>query len=137
MRVFLDTNVLVSAVATRGLSADLAYAVLAEHQLLVSETILGELRRVLKRKLRVPDDLIAELESFLRREAIVVGDAAKVDVEIRDPSDVAVLAEAVEGDAEVLVTGDSDLLEIASSAPIPIQSPRSFWEQLRSRSPSE
>ena len=137
MRVFLDTNVLVSAVATRGLSADLVYTVLAEHQLVLSETILSELRRVLRSKLRVPEELIDELEAFLRQEAtLVVDEVAQLDIEIRDPTDAAVLAEAVAGEAEVLVTGDADLLEIVSSAPIPIHGPRDFWEQLRRRSES-
>ncbi len=41
MRVFLDTNVLVSAVATRGLCADVLREVLLSHQLLVSADLLA------------------------------------------------------------------------------------------------
>lgn len=44
MRVALDTNVLVSAVATRGLCADVFNLVLAEHHLVVSVTVLSELQ---------------------------------------------------------------------------------------------
>lgn len=40
MRVFLDTNVLVSAFATRGLCADLMRHVLAEHDLITGEVII-------------------------------------------------------------------------------------------------
>jgi predicted nucleic acid-binding protein len=47
MRVCLDTNVLVAAVATRGLAADVLRLTLAEHDLLVPEVVLTELRRVL------------------------------------------------------------------------------------------
>jgi len=47
VRVFLDTNVLVSAFATRGVCADLVRFVLAEHTLVTSEVVLRELRRVL------------------------------------------------------------------------------------------
>ena len=49
MIVCFDTNVLVSAVATRGLCADIVNAALAEHQLIVGETVLMELRQVLRR----------------------------------------------------------------------------------------
>ena len=35
--------------------------------------------------------------------------------------------------AEVLVTGDRDLLDIAAEASIAILSPRGFWERLRAR----
>ena len=48
--VFLDTNVVVSAVATRGLCADLFHVVLAEHELVLGETVLTELRPVLRRR---------------------------------------------------------------------------------------
>jgi predicted nucleic acid-binding protein len=42
VRVALDTSVLVSAVATRGRCADLFNLVLAEHELIVGETVLTE-----------------------------------------------------------------------------------------------
>ena len=43
MRVFLDTNVLVSAIATRGICADLLRSVAAERELIVGEVVLVEL----------------------------------------------------------------------------------------------
>ncbi len=75
MKVFLDTNVLVSAVATRGLCADIFQAILANHDLVVGETVLTELRRVLRKKLRASRDTVEEMDGFLRREAIVIGEA--------------------------------------------------------------
>ena len=132
MKVALDTNVLVSAVATRGLCADVLHATLAEHQLVVGETVLAELRRVLGQKIGAPAAAIEELDSFLRQVAIVLDTAAPLPIAIRDRADAAVLAEAVAGEAEVLVTGDRDLLDIASKAPLPIVTPRGFWELLRS-----
>ena len=40
-------------------------------------------------------------------------------------------ATAVVGGADVLVTGDQDLLAVRSEAPIPILDPRVFWDLLR------
>lgn len=131
MKIFLDTNVLVSAVATRGLCADLFYAVLAEHQLIVGEAVLAELRRVLRQKMRLSADTIAEMDTFLRRQAFVVTEAPPLRIKLRDPDDLVVLAEAVAGAAEVLVTGDQDLLRMAARAPLPIVTPRGLWEILR------
>jgi putative PIN family toxin of toxin-antitoxin system len=131
VRIAFDTNVLVSAVATRGLCADLFNLVLAEHQLIIGITVLGELKKVLRQKIRVPADIIDEFGTLLRREATVVGKSKALAIEIRDKSDAAVLAEAVAGGAKVLVTGDEDLLAVADRAPIEILSPRGFWEQLR------
>jgi predicted nucleic acid-binding protein len=54
LRVFLDTNVLVSAFASRGICADLLRYVLVEHDLLVGEVVLVELERVLLGRIKVP-----------------------------------------------------------------------------------
>ena len=131
MIVFFDTNVLVSAVATRGLCADVVNAALAEHQLTIGETVLAELRQVLRQKLRLPASLADEMDAFLRQYAEVVKASATLEIRIRDVNDQAILAEAVTAKADVLVTGDQDLLEIAAQAPLKILSPRGFWELLR------
>lgn len=132
MRIFLDTNVIVSAVATRGLCADVLHVVVAEHDLLVGKTVLKELRRVLRQKLRVPAATVNELGAFLRRHSTIVSKQAPLAVSLRDADDEAVLAEAVAGGADILVSGDRDLLQIADAAPIPILAPRGLWELLRS-----
>lgn len=134
MRVFLDTNVLVSALTARGLSAEVLQVVLAEHELVVGERVLGELRRVLKQKMKVPDKVIRGAEAFLRRRGEVVEGPARPAIKVRDPADAHVLAEAIAGRAAVLVTGDKDLLDVADKAPLPIVTPRGFWTLLRSES---
>lgn len=136
MRVYLDTNVLVSAYATRGLCADILHAVLAEHQLVTGEAALSETRRVLRKKIRLSPEVVAEVEAFLRQQATVVTTPMPVTVSLRDTDDLAILAEAVGGEADVLVTGDRDLLDIADHAPLPIVTPRGMWELLRAGPPT-
>jgi len=135
VRIALDTNVLVSAVAARGLCADVFNLILAEHELIVGETVLSELKRVLSEKIRVPSKTIDEFVALLKQEGTVVKKTENLPVKIRDKSDVPVLSEAVAGNAEVLVTGDADLLEIAEKLPIQILSPRGLWDQLRKNVP--
>ena len=134
MRVFLDTNVLVSAFATRGLCADVFRYVLAEHDMLTGEVNIVELRRVLRDRIKVPTPVIASIEELLRDQTVVPKPAEPHSLELRDPDDRWVLASAVEGKADVLVTGDSDLLEVASRAPIRVLNPRGFWEMTRGKS---
>lgn len=129
MKVFFDTNVLVSAVATRGICADLLNVALTEHELAVGETVLAELRVVLRKKLRLPAPLIEEFEAFLRLHARVVPAAEGAAVRGLDESDAAVLAEA--SDCEVLFTGDQELLALPGQPGCRILSPRGFWELLR------
>lgn len=131
MRVFLDTNVLVSALTTRGLAADVFRLVLSEHELLTGEVNLVEFRRVLKQKMRVPARHIGEAERLLRDQTIIPRPAVALEIKLRDPDDKWVLASAVAGGADVLVTGDKDLLDLGRAAPLPILTPRSFWESLR------
>ena len=131
MRAFLDTNVLVSAFATRGLCADLFRHILAEHDLLTGEVIIVELRRVLRDRIKVPAPTIAAIEQLLRDQIVVPKPPEPHPLPIRDADDRWVLASAVAGKADVLVTGDSDLLEMASRSPIPIVDPRGFWDMVR------
>ena len=131
MRVFLDTNVLVAAYATRGLCEDVFRVILAEHELVVSETVLAEFERVLGQKLRLPLPQVKTLASFLRRQADIVDPVAPSVWPKRDPDDQWVVAAAIEGGVDFLVTGDRDLLEVAAEVPVSIVSPRAFWEQLR------
>lgn len=130
MRVALDTNVLVSAFTTRGLCADLLAVVISEHQLVLGEKVLGELSRVLEKKMKMPVDLVVEAQTFLRQEAAVISQGPDIDHGIRDPDDVEVVAQALDGLAEVFVAGDRDLLDIADQLPIEVLSPRGFWEKL-------
>jgi uncharacterized protein len=131
VRVFLDTNVLVSAFATRGLSTDVLRAVIAEHDLVVGEVVLRELRKALVGKLKVPPERAAEVEGLLRSYEVIPRPAAMDPVMVRDPSDRWVLANARAGNVDVLVTGDADLLAVAKEAGVPILSPREFWAELR------
>jgi predicted nucleic acid-binding protein len=64
VRVFLDTNVLVAAFATRGLCADVFRLVLVEHELLVPPALIEEVTRTLTRKIRVPDQVVAKSSRF-------------------------------------------------------------------------
>lgn len=130
MRVFLDTNVLVAAFATRGLCADVMRAVLAEHELITSEIVLDELRDVLNRRLRLPASTVADIVALLRAQEVVAKPPKPSDVPIRDPDDRWILASAAAGRADVLVTGDQDLLTVAEGAPVLILNPRGFWNKL-------
>jgi putative PIN family toxin of toxin-antitoxin system len=134
VRVFLDTNVLVSAFATRGLCADVLRHVLAQNDLIIGEVVIAELRRVLRGRINVPAPIVAAIEQLLRDQVVVPKPPQPHPLPIRDSDDRWVLASAVAGNADVLVTGDSDLLEIASQAPLPIVTPRAFWEMVRTPS---
>ena len=131
MKVFLDTNVLISAFAARGLCADLMRLLLAEHEVLTGEVNLTELRRILVQRFKAPKAQADLVEDLLRDQSVVPKPSVLLSLKVRDPDDAWVLASAVSGGAELLVTGDQDLLVLADRAPLPILTPREAWERLR------
>jgi uncharacterized protein len=131
VKVFFDTNVLVAAFATRGLRADLFAHVLLEHELLVGEFVLTELRATLRTKLKLPKRTIDEIEADLRDSVVVKTPDEHLNIGISDPDDEWVVASAVAGGPDLLVTGDDALLKLGKRAPLPIVSPRGLWERLR------
>lgn len=133
MRVFLDTNVLVAAFATRGLCADVLRQVLGEHELVTGEVVLAELERVLSLRIGLPKPVIGDIVALLRRYHVEPKPKKKPDLAVRDPDDLWVLASALAAKADVLVTGDQDLLMAQGQAAIRITDPRGFWEMLRKR----
>ncbi len=134
MRVLLDTNVLVAAFATRGLCQDVLRLVLAEHSLLVSETILDELERALTDKLRAPARRAREIVAFIREHGEVVAPACPAPWPENDPDDRWIVAAALDGAADMLVTGDKELLRVNGEVTFQVVTPRGFWESVRIRS---
>ena len=131
MRIFLDTNVLISAYTARGICSDLVRFILAEHELMTGEVNLVELRRVLRERFRASPEQVARIESELRAETIVPKPVAPSTLPRRDPDDRWVLASAIAGGAELLVTADQDLLVVAADSPVPLVDPRGCWQRLR------
>lgn len=131
MRIYFDTNVLVSAYVARGICADLLRYVLTEHELVTGEVNLVELRRILRDRFKATPERIDAVEAELRAETIIPRPSKPSVLAIRDPDDAWVLASAIEGAVDLLVTGDDDLLAVAAEAPLPIVNPRGCWQRLR------
>ena len=133
MRVFLDTNVLVSAVATRGLCADVFREVLTSHELIICDALLQEVKKALQQKVKAPPSLASEFLNLLTQDTIKAKPSRLPRVAIKDKSDLIILAAALSGNAELLVTGDRELLDLGNVEGLDIVSPRAFWERLRSQ----
>jgi len=131
VRVFLDTNVLVSAFASRGLCAELLEMVLLDHDLILGRNVLRELGKALREKVKLPGAHVAEIVDFVSSEATQVVNKAEPAIADVDAADARVLGEGLAGRAEVFVTGDAALLRLAAVGALRIVSPRQFWEVLR------
>jgi predicted nucleic acid-binding protein len=58
-------------------------------------------------------------------------DVDHLRLDISDSDDEWIVAEAMAGDADMLVTGDRVLQELGKRAPLPIVPPRELWNVLR------
>ena len=125
MRVFLDTNVLVSAFVSRGLCTDLLKIVLGEHEVLVSNLVVKELKRVLRDKLRAPESVFEYALGIIDHVEVV-----PIGTEF-DENDDTILAAAIAAEADIFVTGDQELLAAAEGRTMRAVSPRRFMELLR------
>ncbi|MEO8924631.1 MAG: putative toxin-antitoxin system toxin component, PIN family [Caldimonas sp.] len=131
MRVFLDTNVLVSAFAARGLCAEVLELVLLDHDLILGQAVLRELEKALREKVKLSIARSAEIVDFVSSEATQVVDKAEPAIVNADAADALVLGEALASHADLFVTGDAVLLRLATVGALKIVSPRRFWEVLR------
>jgi len=132
VKVFLDTNVLASALTTRGLCAELFEVVLQSHELLTSDPVLRELKRILPEKLGQSGEVTEGIINLLHTHALLVT-TEHPSPSLPDPDDEPLVASALAGNANVFVTGDKALLELQSVEHLPIVSPRKFWEMLAGR----
>jgi len=126
VKVFLDTNVLASAFTTRGLCADVLLLVIEEHELLTGDVVLGELKAVLRRKFGVPTETVSQIEGFLRQYFVERSPKEFPILKLSDNNDVLVVTSALNAGADVLVTGDGEILGLEDK-PIKIVNPREFW----------
>jgi putative PIN family toxin of toxin-antitoxin system len=135
VRVYFDTNVVLAAFAARGLCADLFAHGLLEHELLVGEVVIRELRSKLRIKLKLSKNAIDEIEALLRDQTVVKTPTDHLSLGVSDPDDEWIVAEALAGDADALVTGDGALHKLGKRAPLQIVTPRGLWDLLRGAEP--
>ena len=131
MKVFLDTNVIASATATRGLCSDVFRTVFEFHDLIVSEHLFDELRRILRDKFGATPTMIADVIWLLQQDTILAASKPFAEVRLKDPADIAIVSAAINGSADILVTGDKEILDLKSVDTLKIITPRQFWDTER------
>ena len=135
-RVTVDTNVLISATFWRGIPKQVIQTFEAGKAVLVlSDEILAEFERKLRHK-KFANELA---EAGLSVEVIFSGVrsmselALPADVPedaVRDPKDRMILACAVGGKADIIVSGDKDLVVLKEYQGISIVTPSDFLTML-------
>ncbi len=131
MRVIVDANVAIAAVISRGLCEAIMELCLERHSLILCEGILEEIEEKLRIKIKVPPPIIADYVKVLRSNAQLFEPEMIENATCRDPDDLKILGLVAPGNADVIVTGDKDLLVIKEYKKARIMTPRGFWESNR------
>jgi putative PIN family toxin of toxin-antitoxin system len=129
VKIFADTNVLVSSFTSNGLCRKLFELLVTEHEVVISPLVLTELRRTVLEKFTVNEEEFDAFLHTLEEVAEVSLPPYSTYVEVRDPDDIPILAAAIQSRAEILVTGDKDLLDV-SNPPLLILKPRAVYDML-------
>ena len=128
MKIFLDTNVIISAFIAHGHAAELMEYCLIHHKIYTSDFIMEEVEKNLKNNFGYNEIEVNEVINFIKSNFINVGKYKKLNKTVsRDADDDNVLAAALSEKVDCIVTGDKDLLTIGKYKNINILSPRDFW----------
>ncbi|MFA6602080.1 MAG: putative toxin-antitoxin system toxin component, PIN family [Candidatus Paceibacterota bacterium] len=122
MKVVLDTNILISAIAFGGKPKVILEKVIrGDIQLVLSDPILEEVQGVLLgKKFRYSAHIIVEIAQQLTSLAEIVYPEEVISVIKNDPPDNRILECAVAGKVKYIVSGDADLLSVKSFRKIEI-----------------
>lgn len=125
MRIVLDTNIIISGLLSETGPPGMLLKLWLEgkYELLISKAQLNELSRVFEYKKireRIPSDQAADFLGQLSSLAIVTDPLLNINLS-PDPDDNAILAVAIESQADFIVSGDkTDLLSLNKAEGIPI-----------------
>ncbi|UTC74903.1 putative toxin-antitoxin system toxin component, PIN family [Treponema sp. OMZ 792] len=128
MRIFLDTNVLISAFIFAGKAGNLLEMLFDDgYDLLISEYVDLEFKAKLEEKWSSKADRIYSLYRSLPFIFCASTDE-RYDM-IRDKKDIPVLSDALFHNADIILTGDKDFLESDLEKPL-IFSPTMLYDYL-------
>jgi putative PIN family toxin of toxin-antitoxin system len=127
VRVVLDTNIFISALAIPGSLAEKAIIKIIEGGdiLLISKDIINEVLSVLSSKFSRDKEGLSHVAVILSELGELVKPARKVSI-FKDDPDNRILECALHGKADVLVTGDKEMLRLREYEQIRIMSLKEY-----------
>jgi putative PIN family toxin of toxin-antitoxin system len=129
VRVVFDTNIFISAFATAGLQAQKAIdrVTVGNDRLLISKQIIDEILNVLERKFGRDSEGVARTAVLLAEMGEILATKQRLRL-LKDDPDNRILECAIAGRADLIVTGDRELLDLKQFDSIRIVSLRSYLD---------
>jgi putative PIN family toxin of toxin-antitoxin system len=129
VRVVFDTNIFISAFATAGVQAQKAIdrVTVSNDRLLISKAIVDEVLNVLRRKFEHDSEGVARTAVLLAEMGEILATKQRLKL-LKDDPDNRILECAVAGRADLIVTGDRELLALKEFEGTRIVSLRSYLD---------
>lgn len=130
MRVVVDTNVFITGLFWGGRPRRVMDpAAAGRFQALTSVELLLELEDVLTEDFDVPQEQVDLVLRDVLSYAEMIVPGEETDIAVRDAGDVKVIARAIAGGADCIVTGDQDLLSLGEVEGIGVLTPEEFLRE--------
>lgn len=126
VKVVLDTNILISAIAFGGKPKDVLDLVLEERIIAITSPILlAEFKEIYRKKFPLLEEDFELTIKNIEEIFGIIQPTKTLDL-LRDNDDNRVLEAALEGNCNYIVTGDKDLLELKSYKAIQVVTAEQF-----------
>lgn len=133
MRVFLDTNVFISVLITKGKVSFRAFEIITkspDHELITCTLVIEELIAKLDSKFGIAasdpflKDFLYELDEY----EIIQTPQKPLDIPIKGLNDARIITASTEADIDIFLTGNNELLALGSIGKMRIMKPGRFLE---------
>lgn len=130
MKIILDTNIYISSLLFGGNSKKVFDICFLQHEVIISAFILEEIRRVLVSKFSESITETIQLSDLLKNQAILIEPLGLKPALCRDPDDDHILWLAKSAKADMIITGDKDLLVLKKYEQTSIIHPKDYLSSL-------
>ncbi len=135
MKIVLDTNIWISAIIWGGKPDEILRLRKRElFTIAISQQLLNELETTLNKKkfqpkLKALNLTVFSVSNLILKSAILYSIDDLIVPELRDPNDNIILATAIAANADIIITGDQDLLILTPYQNIQIMTAKNFLQQ--------
>jgi len=129
MKIVFDSNVILSSLITQGLSYRVLDICIDKHEIFISSWIINEVIEKLEIKFQVSKNEIKRIKQFLQNAFHKIDPKGEIPNLCKDSDDNNILFLAQYIKADIIITGDKDLLSLNLFEKCVICNPRSFMEK--------
>jgi putative PIN family toxin of toxin-antitoxin system len=129
MKIFFDTNVIISSFITHGSAAEVFEYCIINHEVLTSSFVISEFREKLHSKFGYKKEEIIDAINFIGNNFKIIIHYENLSEQFcKDKDDDNIIAAALAAKVDCIITGDSELLSLKIFKDIYVISPRDFWK---------